>query len=168
MPRYLVVYYSWTGNTEKVANLIAKSLSADMERINEPKARSGSFAFPMAIVASLFKKTPLILPASKNVADYDVVILGCPVWASNMAAPMRSYILRENSGIKKLALFCTYGGSGGKAALLNMADLSGHNSLADLIVDRPALLSGKWNGLTESFVKQIQMYETTVRGPKVA
>ena len=156
MPRYLVAYYSWTGNTEKVANLIAETLSADVERIRDVEPRGGPFAFPSAVVASLLKRSPPISQPTKNVADYDVVILGCPVWASNMATPMRSYIMRENPRIKQVGLFCTLGGSGGKAALARMAALCGHAPLANLIVNGIATYSGNWRGLTESFARQVQ------------
>ena len=163
MPRYLVVYYSWTGNTAKIANLIAETLSADIERINDVIPRGGPFAFLAAVVASLLNKSPQISQPTKSVADYDVVILGCPVWASNMATPMRTYIMRENPGIKKVALFCTFGGSGGKAALARMAALCGRTSSADLTVDRSALASGTWRGLTENFVRQVQNSDAATR-----
>jgi flavodoxin len=156
MTRYLVAYYSWTGNTEKVANLIAETLAADIERIRDVEPRGGPFAFPSAVVASLLKSSPPISQPTKNVADYDVVILGCPVWASNMATPMRTYIMRENPGIKQVALFCTLGGRGGKAALARMAALCGRAPLADLIVNGIATYSGNWRGLTESFARQVQ------------
>jgi flavodoxin len=156
MPRYLVVYYSWTGNTEKVAKLIAEKLSADIERINEVEPRGGAFAFPAALVASVLKRSAPILPPTKSAADYDVVILGCPVWASNMATPMRTYIMRESTAIKQIGLFCTLGGSGGKVALARMAALSGRTSMADLIVNRSTLASGAWRGLTEDFTRQVQ------------
>jgi len=156
MPRYLVAYYSWTGNTAKVANLIAETLSADIEEIHDVKPRGGLFAFPAAVVASLLKRSPPILPPTKSVADYDVVILGCPVWASNMATPMRTYIMRETPGMKQVAMFCTLGGSGGNAALSRMAALCGRTSLADLIVEQPALASGAWRSSIEGFASQVQ------------
>ena len=156
MPKYLVVYYSWTGNTAKVANLVAATLSADIEEIHDVTPRGGPFAFVTAVVASMLKRSSPILPATKNVADYDAVILGCPVWASNMATPMRSYITRENPRIKQVGLFCTLGGSGGKAALARMAALCGRKSMADLIVERPALASDTWRGVTETFALQFQ------------
>jgi flavodoxin len=156
MPKYLVAYYSWTGNTAKVANLIAATLSADIEEIHDVKPRGGPFAFAAAVVASVLKRSAPILQPTKSVADYDVVILGCPVWASNMATPMRTYIMRENPRIKQVGLFCTLGGSGGKAALAQMAALCGRTSLADLIVEQPALASGTWRGVTENFARQVQ------------
>jgi len=159
MPKYLVVYYSWTGNTAKVGNLIAETLSADIERINEVKPRGGPFAFPSAVVASLLKKSPEIVQPTKSVADYDVVILGCPVWASNMATPMRAYIMQENPKIKQVAFFCTLGGSGGKAAMTRMEALCGRAPLADLILDRHALVSGEWQGLTVRFAQQLQTHQ---------
>jgi flavodoxin len=156
MPRFLVAYYSWTGNTAKVARLITETLSADVEEIHEATPRGGLLAFPAAVVASVLKKSSPIMPATKNVADYDVVILGCPVWASNMATPMRTYIERENRAMKQVALFCTLGGSGGKAALARMAALCGRASLADLTVNATATYSGDWRGLTENFARQVQ------------
>lgn len=166
MTKYLVAYYSWTSNTAKVANLIAETLSADIEQISEVNPRSGPFAFPTAVVASLLKRAANILPTTKNVADYDVVFLGCPVWASSMATPMRTYIMRENPRIKQVALFCTLGGSGGKAALARMAALCERTSLADLMVDQSALASGAWRGLTEDFALQVQ--KSQANAPTVA
>lgn len=159
MPKQLVAYYSWTGNTAKVAKLLAETLSADIEEILEVKPRSGLLSFMATVVDSVPKRSPPILQATINVADYDVVILGCPIWASNMATPMRTYIMQENPRIKHVALFCTLGGSGGKLALARMAALSEQTSLADLILEQPALTSGKWRGLTENFARQVLKIE---------
>jgi len=156
MPKYLVAYYSWTGNTAKVADLIAGTLSADIEEIQDVKPRGGLFAFAAAVVASVLQKSPPILPPTRNANDYDVVILGSPVWASNMATPMRSYLMRENPRIKRVALFCTLGGSGGKDALARMAALCGRTPLADLIVDRSSLASDIWRNSAESFARQVE------------
>jgi hypothetical protein len=81
---------------------------------------------------------------------------------------MRTYITRENPRIKQVALFCTLGGSGGKAALARMAALCGRTSLTDLIVDQPALASGTWRGLTENFARQVQKSEVASRGAAAA
>jgi flavodoxin len=156
MPKYLVVYYSWTGNTAKVAKLIAATLGADIEEIRDAKPRRGFFAFTAALVASVLKKSSPIQQPTKNVADYDVVILGCPVWGANMAAPMRTYVMRESPRLKQIALFCTLGGSGGKAALARMAALCEHTSLADLALNQPAIASDAWRGAAEDFARQVQ------------
>jgi hypothetical protein len=69
---------------------------------------------------------------------------------------MRTYLMRENPRIKQVGLFCTLGGSGGKAALARMAALCGRASLADLIVEQRALASDTWRSLAESFARQVQ------------
>lgn len=164
MTRYLVAYYSWTGNTAKVAKVVAEALSADIDEIRDVKPRSGPFAFAGAAFASVNQRSAPIVASTKSVTGYDVVILGCPVWAENMATPMRTYIMREKPRVKQVALFCTLGGSGGKEALARMAALCGRTSLADLIVEQPALASGTWRGLAENFARQVQKNEVTSRG----
>jgi flavodoxin len=161
MPKYLVVYYSWTGNTAKVAKLIAVTLGADIEEIREAKPRRGFFAFTASLVASVLKRSPPILESIKNVVDYDIVILGCPVWGANMATPMRAYLTREGPRTKEIALFCTLGGSGGKATLARMAALCERTSLADLALNQPAIASDAWRSSVELFARQIQKSDAT-------
>lgn len=163
MTKYLVVYFSWTGNTAKVAGLLAKTLSADIEEIHEVKPRGGFLAFISAVLASVFRMAAPINAATKNVADYDVVILGSPVWAQNIATPMRSYIRREKSRIKQIALFCTLGGAGGAAALAQLAALCERTALADLTLDEPKLASGTWRDSTTNFADKITASQAASR-----
>lgn len=168
MPQYLVVYYSWTGKTAKVANLIAETLCADIEEIRDLKPRDGPFAFAATAFGAVLKRSTPISSPTRNMADFDVVILGCPVWASNMATPMRAYIIRESPRIKKVAVFCTLGGNGGKTALAEMAALCGRPPLAELMVEQSAIASGAWRGLAESFARQIQANEVSTCGASAA
>ncbi|MCA3264090.1 MAG: flavodoxin [Telmatospirillum sp.] len=168
MPKYLVAYYSWTGNTAKVAKLIAATLGADIEEIREVKPRGGPFAFVASLIASVFKTCPPIMPATKNVADYDVVILGTPVWGADMATPMRTYLMREAPRMKQVALYCTLGGSGGKAALACMAALWGRAALADLTLNQSAIATETWRNAAEDFARQIQKSEAAPSGRAAA
>ncbi|MHA1607780.1 MAG: flavodoxin family protein [Candidatus Freyarchaeota archaeon] len=79
--RSLVVYYSETGNTEKVAKSIAKGLNAAVKRIEEVG----------------------------GVADYDLICVGTPVHYLGPAKPVRRFLdgLPRSPG-KKGAAFCTY------------------------------------------------------------
>lgn len=156
MTSYLVAYYSWTGNTAKVANLIAEELSADIEHIQDIKPRRGVFVFAATAFASVLQKSSPIVASIRDVADYDILILGSPTWGANMATPMRTYIMREKARIKQVGLFCTLGGSGGKAVLTRMAALCERTPLAELMVGQSAFGSGAWRGLTGNFAQQIR------------
>ena len=57
----LVVYYSRTGSTRKVADYIAKQLSADMEMIIDMKKRSGAFGFVIGGMDALMRKETKIV-----------------------------------------------------------------------------------------------------------
>ena len=86
MSRSLVVFYSWTGNTGKVARALAETLSAELEEIREVKPRGGLFAFLRSGMEASRKRPAPIVRCSRNLADYDLVILGSPVWAASMAS----------------------------------------------------------------------------------
>ena len=85
-----------------------------------------------------------------------MVILGCPVWAQNMASPMRTYIRRERSRIKKLAVFCTEIDSGGEAVMRQMETLVGRASIADLVIADRDLKSGKLDAAINRFAERIR------------
>ena len=76
----LVIYYSKTGNTEKVAKAIAKGLGARLAKINE----------------------------KINILEYDLICVGTPVYAFAPAEPVNEFIKKlPNLQGKKGAGFCT-------------------------------------------------------------
>lgn len=155
MAKVLVVYYSRTGATAKVAKAIAAELAADVEEIREAKPRAGVFGFIRSAIEASRRKTPVILQAVRDPADYDVVILGFPVWANEMASPMRSYLTREKSKLGQVAVFCTLGGSGGDAAIQSVAALCGRTPVAMLAVTTADLASNHWRERVHAFTQSI-------------
>lgn len=153
---YLVAYYSWSGHTAKVAKALAERLSGDLEEIRDVNRRKGLFAYFRSAIEAWQRKPAPIEPAVKDVAAYDAVILGCPVWASQMASPMRAYIARERPKLRRIAVFCTMGGSGGDAVLASMASLCGLTPTARLVVADDALRSGAWSKAAEDFARHVQ------------
>jgi len=156
MIRYLVAYYSWTGNTAKVAKAVAERLSADVEEIVETRRRAGPFARFLCAVDAILRRKPPIAPAVRQTDDYDVVVLGCPVWARDMAAPMRSYLAREKGRIGKAAFFCTQAGIGGESVLERVAEASGAAPLAILVTTERLLETSDWRSRVDAFVRQIE------------
>lgn len=80
--KVLVVYYSQTGNTKLVAEAIAESLNADIEEISDEKDRAGVFGFLRSGYEAIFKKlTETQQPIKHKPEEYDLTIIGSPVWA---------------------------------------------------------------------------------------
>ena len=107
----LVAFYSRTGNTKKVAEDISKVLKCDIEEIFDTKNRQGAIGWIFAGGDSTMKKLTKLKPVKRNPAKYDIVIIGTPVWAFTMSAPIRTYISENRNKFKKIALFCTHEGA---------------------------------------------------------
>lgn len=60
---------------------------------------------------SFLKKSSAIKYLQKDASSYDFVIIGSPVWAWNVPAPLRAYFSRERNNLKKVAFFCTMDGN---------------------------------------------------------
>lgn len=114
--RALVVFYSRSGNTRLVAHRLAQLLGCDVDEIQTRTLRSGVFGYLRCLAEALAKHPAAILPSRVRPDDYDLVIVGTPVWASSSSSPVRAYLKAHRDQIHKVALFCTLGGAGeGKA-----------------------------------------------------
>ena len=119
----LVVYFSRTGYTRRVAEEIAHAAGADCEAIRERSGRGGFLGYWRSAREALRGTAIEIEPGSLNPRDYSLVVLGTPVWAGNVSSPMRAYIARHRGDFARVALFCTQGGSGAQKVLDKMAAL---------------------------------------------
>jgi len=117
MKKILIVYYSLTGNTQFIAEALRDSIDADileLKPIKELKAGSGT-RFMWGGFQSTMKKTPELMDFDINPLEYDLVILGTPVWAWNISPPMRSFLSKFDLTGKNVALWMSHAGDGIKA-----------------------------------------------------
>jgi flavodoxin len=158
----LVVYYSRTGITKQVAQAVADALSGrqdnevDVEEVIDTKDRSGAMGYVLAGKDAAMKVNTPIRPVRYNPADYDLVIVGTPVWAFNVSAPIRSYLTERGQSAKRVAFFCTMGGSGDQRALAEMEALAGKKPLAVLTVLEKTVKSGGFRDAAGGFVQTLQ------------
>ena len=110
----LVVYYSRTGNTRLVAETIAEGLNADIEEIEDKKDRTGAFGYLRSGYEAIFKKLTEIQPNNKKTEEYDLVIVGSPVWVGRLSSPARTYMTLHGHKIKNTTFFITCGVNSGK------------------------------------------------------
>ncbi len=100
----LIVYYSKTGNTEKIAKLLAKELKAELFRIEEKKAGGLISAY---FFGALGKKESEIkqLP---DLSKYALICIGTPIWYWGPAPTINTFIKQGTFEGKKIVLFTTY------------------------------------------------------------
>ncbi len=117
MKKAAVFFYSYSGNTKKVASVLQKELSAQYQASTiEIKALDEPDSFFRQCVRALRKKEALIggdIPV--DVSEYDLIALGTPVWAFGMAPAMRTF-MNKCSGFESrdVIVFATYGSGVGK------------------------------------------------------
>ena len=116
----LVVYYSLTGNNEKAARIVADSLSAELEAVETVKkfaVKEGKPTFGTIFtggMGSFLGRLPKIKPAGFDPAQFDLVVLCAPLWAGNLAPPMRAYVAENRRGFRgKVAFLCISGSGNG-------------------------------------------------------
>ncbi|MFA6134511.1 MAG: flavodoxin [Phycisphaerae bacterium] len=148
----LVVYYSRSGITRTVAQAIAAALGADLEEIIDTKDRSGALGYLAAGRDAMKRKPADIQPPQKDPAAYDRVILGTPVWAFTMTPAIRAYVERFRGGLKRVAFFCTQGGSGDQRTFAHLAELTGLQAEATLTVLEKEVKAGTHAAKVSEFV----------------
>jgi hypothetical protein len=106
--RYLVAYYSNTGNTRRIAELIAAELDADLAEVT--CERYLAWYGPLAMAWDIFTRhRPQVTVVAPAEGQYDCVVIGGPVWAAKAAPPVLALASRWPN-VRK-ALFVTCSGS---------------------------------------------------------
>ena len=114
----LVVYFSATGRTKKVAENLAKAVSGDLFEIvpkqkytdedldwANPKSRS-------SVEMNNLSYRPEILNKLNNIKDYDSIFLGFPIWWYREPTIIDTFLEQYDFSNRKIIPFATSGGSG--------------------------------------------------------
>lgn len=113
----LVAYFSASGVTAKVADMLADAVCADIHEIRpkvpytkadlnwmDKKSRSSVEMVDKSI-------RPEIAESNVNIADYDVIFLGFPIWWYVAPTIINTFLESADFSNKKIVLFATSGGS---------------------------------------------------------
>jgi len=101
------------------------------------------------------KHTTAISDAGHNSADYDLVVIGTPVWAGTLAPAVRTWIAREKESLPNIAVFLTTGGSGIDNTLSEMAALCARPARAKLGLKTREVKRGEHEAKVRAFVEAL-------------
>lgn len=120
--KVLVLYYSQLGHTKAVAEEIAQRMGADIEEIVMVNPYDTGFA--ATIQRCMQEREAGVLPeiqaVAVNVADYDVIFLGYPVWFGTYAPPVTKWLEGVDFSGKKVVPFCTFGSGGLESSVADL------------------------------------------------
>ncbi len=152
----LAVFYSRTGITKEVAVLISEKLDCDIEEIFDFKSRKGVLGFIKSGLESRFRIMPKIKETEVDPEKYDIIIIGTPIWAGNMASPVRTYLFKNNEKLDNVAFFCTMKTNDHKKTFLEMERVSESEPLACLALKNEEIKKGMHIKRVEEFIKKIK------------
>lgn len=109
-PKILVAYFSYTGNTENGAQIIAEDLGADLFAIEMEHPYRGNI-YEVSQKDLNMDARPALANHVENMEQYDVVILGYPTWWSTMPMPVFTFLEEYDFSGKVILPFSSNGGT---------------------------------------------------------
>ncbi|MCE5260233.1 MAG: hypothetical protein LLG44_14420 [Chloroflexi bacterium] len=134
--RKLVVFFSYNGSTRVLAEAVALAVDADLTEILPAKPYS-SFR-PWVLFWGGFqawsRRIIPLQPTERNPEAYAMLFIGTPIWAGNMAPPVRSWLAGQRLKGKRIACFASSGGGeAGRAFSEIRAALPDNTFMHDLV-----------------------------------
>ena len=131
MSKVLVAYFSASGVTKKVAQELAKLRRSDLFEIRPERPYTAAdldWENPQSRSTREMKDPdcrPAITGKIENMAQYDVVFVGFPIWWNREPSIVDTFLDAHDFADKKIVPFCTSGGSGIAEASRRIQELAG-------------------------------------------
>lgn len=158
----LIVYYSLEGNTEYVVEKIAGKIPADLLSLHPRKAYAskGLSKFLWGGKSAVMGETPELEDYQVDLADYDRLIFGFPVWAGTFTPPIRTFVRdhKEELSGKTISAFACMSGAGGDKALSKLKDALGIGEFdgTAVFVDPKAKETADTDAAIDAFIQTLQ------------
>lgn len=112
--KVLIVYYSRTGNTEVLAQEVAKLTNGTIFRVETINAYPDEYRQTTEQVKKELADgyLPTIKATLGDISSYDVIFVGYPIWWGTTPTPMKTLFKDTDFNGKVIIPFCTHGGGG--------------------------------------------------------
>ncbi|NYE56736.1 flavodoxin [Carboxydothermus ferrireducens] len=116
----LIAYFTWSGNTRKIANLIHGEVGGTIFEIQPEVPYHSSYN---AVVEQARKEIqrgykPALKSKIDHIESYDIIFIGSPNWWNMIAPPVATFLSEYDLSGKIIVPFCTHGG-GGKGRMIS-------------------------------------------------
>ena len=108
----LVVYFTRSGNTKQVAEMIKNNTGADIVEIETVESYPSDYDELTKVAKQQQQDNvrPLIKTKIANLDDYGIIFLGFPNWWSSMPMPVYTFVEQNGLNGRTIAPFVTHGG----------------------------------------------------------
>ena len=164
----LVVVFSMGGNTHRVGEEVAHALGGQVDRLRDLACKGGTWGYVTSVWRAMRRRTTVIEGADHDPGDYDLVVLGTPVWAGHVTPAIRTYVRDHRDRLPAVACFVTLGGTAPDKPLAELAALTGKTPEATLFVDNKDRLEARDRGKVLAFVDQLSGEDSPASHAEVA
>jgi len=137
--------------------LLDHDVECSIEEIEDIKKRDGKIGYAKAAKDALLKKETDIEEVTYAPADFDIVLIGTPVWSGTTTPAIRTYLNKYKTDLNKVAFFCTHGGGGKAKTFKAMKEVCGIEPEGTLSVLEKDVKNVKHFEAVEKFVKSLEI-----------
>ena len=116
--KILTVYYSNCGNTKNVAENLHSLVGGDIKEIELIEKYPNNIFKMSNLAREQLKSGYLPRVEDIDISDYDVILVGFPVWNFSVSVPMKSFLKNNNFQDKTIIPFYTCSGGASKNKIL--------------------------------------------------
>jgi len=129
----LVAFFSWSGNTRKIADQINKIVEGDLFEIQPVNDYSKNYSEVLERGKHEIRsgEKPALKEKPTSIKEYDVIFIGYPNWWSTFPAPILSFLSEYDFTGKTIVPFCTHGGGGIGRSVKEIAKLCRESKVLD-------------------------------------
>jgi flavodoxin len=123
--KVLIVYYTRTGNTKQMADIINRLIGGDRVELKtvDPYPASYDAILEQARREINSGYKPPLAAITEDINSYDVVFIGYPIWHGTTPPPVVSFLSEYDFSDKTVIPFCTSGSSSGDTSFRNVERL---------------------------------------------
>ncbi len=144
MDSILVVHYSLSGVSRRVAQLLASHHGWPLGTIEDRRPRVGLRGTWRCVLDSLLDRQPRIRYRGPVPEEFRTVVLVAPIWMYRLAAPMRSFLHEHR--LRRVAVVVTMGSAGASNAFAEVHRITGKAPVATLALTAHEVESGSGTG----------------------
>ena len=155
MRKILVVVYSHTGASRRLAELLASLQQWTLAEVRDVQPRAGSAGTWRCFLDSLLQRRPKIRYDGPNPRSFDAVVLVSPIWVGRLAGPMRSFVAEHRASLREVVVVSVMGERGAANAVAEVSRLIVRAPIFDAAFKTREIEDGSFAARLQAFGKAI-------------
>lgn len=132
--KVLIAYFSYTGNTERVAHSLQEMTGGDLFEIQREPPYDMDVDDPEAEIENNARPPLAAYLPAEEMAEYATVFVGYPIWYQTMPAPVRTFLEYYDFTGKSVISFCTAASSTIAGSNDDFAESARHSAAGEVNV----------------------------------